>query len=173
LLGRLQMSRLSLRQIILLLFGFGLMLGAIFYDSLLARWENYLYPNAVIWQGVRVVPGKTHFFDTVRPEMLVVKDLTRPQATLTLYLHKEDGQTPESMIRELCSRDSCEKIELKPRTVDRAAANYRSEGETMQVRLIRLNNSRVWVEYKGQPEAYAAFDKLVESVASAVAKSGK
>ena len=59
------------------------------------------------------------------------------------------------------------------RTVDRAAANYRSEGETMQVRLIRLKNSQVWVEYKGQPEAYATFDKLVESVAGTIAKSGK
>ncbi len=167
------MFRLSLRQGILLLIGFGLMLGAIFFDPLLARWENYRYPNAVIWQGMRVVPGKFHFFDTVRPEMLVVKDLTRPQATLTLYLHKEDGETPESLIRELCLRDRCEKVDLKPRTVDRAAANYRSEGETMQVRLIRLKNSQVWVEYKGQPEAYATFDKLVESVAGTIAKSGK
>jgi hypothetical protein len=167
------MFRLSLRQVILLVVGFGLILGAIFFDPLLAHWENYRYPNAVIWQGLRVVPGKTHFFDSVRPEMLVVKDLTRPQATLTLYLHKEDGETPESLIRELCLRDGCEKIDLKPKTVDRAAANYRSEGETMQVRLIRLNNSRVWVEYKGQPEAYAAFDNLVESVAREVVGSGK
>jgi hypothetical protein len=167
------MSRFSLRQVILLVFGVGLMLGAMFYDPLLSRWENYRYPNAVTWQGLRVVPGKTQIFDTVRPEMLVVKDSAHPQATLTLYLHKEDGQTPESLVRELCSRDSCEKIDLKPRTVDRAAANYRSEGETMQVRLIRLRNSRVWVEYKGQPEAYAAFDKLVESVAGAIAQSDK
>ncbi len=93
------MSRLSWRQVILLVFGFGLMLGAFFYDPLRGRWEKFLYPNAVNWQGFRVVPGKTQLFNSVTPEMLVVKDSNHPRATLTLYLHKTEGQTPESLIR--------------------------------------------------------------------------
>ena len=50
------MRRFSVLQVFLIAVGFGLFFGGIFLNHILRGWENYRYPNAVYWQGMRLVP---------------------------------------------------------------------------------------------------------------------
>ena len=47
------MRRFSALQLFLLAFGFGLILAGLFFNQIARGWENYRYPNAVYWQGMR------------------------------------------------------------------------------------------------------------------------
>ena len=156
------MRRFSALQILLLAFGFGLIFAAIFFSQILRGWEHYRYPNAVYWQGMRLVPGRNQQIIASGPDMLVVKIVNGPMARLTLFLRPDDGLTPLKLVKALCARDACSKVSLADG--ERAAANYRIGGESMQILLIRPAGANVWIEFNGPPEALHHFGDLIDSV---------
>ena len=156
------MRRFSALQILLLAFGFGLIFAAIFFSQILRGWEHYRYPNAVYWQGMRLVPGRNQQIIASGPDMLVVKIVNGPMARLTLFLRPDDGLTPLKLVKALCARDACSKVSLADG--ERAAANYRIGGESMQILLIRPAGANSWIEFNGPPEALRHFGDLIDSV---------
>jgi hypothetical protein len=158
------MRRFSALKIFLLALGTGFIITGVFLDPILRGWENYRYPDAVYWQGMRLVPGKNQKITVTQADMLVFRIVKGPMARLTLYLHPEDGLTPQKMVKALCARDACNKVTFAEERGERAAANYRIGGEIMQILLIRPVAGSVWIEFKGPPEALQQFRDLIESV---------
>lgn len=163
------MRRFSALQLFLLALGFGFIFAGIFLNQLLGSWEHYRYPNAVYWQGMRLVPGRNQKITGAGTDMLVVKIVKGPMARLTLYLRPDDGLTPQKMVKALCARDACSKTTLDESGGERAAANYRIGGESMQILLIRPAGANVWIEFNGPPEALRHFGDLIDSVTAQLA----
>ena len=158
------MRRFSALQLFLLAFGFGLIFTGIFFNHILRGWEHYRYPNAVYWQGMRLVPGRNQQIIASGPDMLVVKIVNGPMARRTFFLRPDDGLTPQKMVKALCARDACSKATLTEGNGERAAANYRIGGESMQILLIRPAGANIWIEFNGPPEALRHFGNLIDSV---------
>lgn len=161
------MGRFPPSQIVLLAFGCSLILASVFLDRIAGRWENFLYPNAVHWQNLRIVPSRNQRIVVPGEDVLVVKDA---DARLTLFRRADDKLTPQSMVQELCRRDGCIRSTISNAEEDRAVATYRMRGASMQIVLMRLGGGALWVEYKGSPEGLAGFDKLIESVSAQLAE---
>lgn len=161
------MGRFTPLQIVLLAFGCSLVLAAVFLDSLGKAWENYRYPNAVHWHGMRVVPAKDQSIAALGDHLLVVKDA---EARLTLFRRTADKVTPDALIRELCRRDGCTRSAVRPDEPDRAVATYRLKGASMQIVLIRMDAGALWIEYKGAAEGLSRFDGLIRSVSTQLAE---
>ncbi|HKB84397.1 MAG TPA: hypothetical protein VKD04_14490, partial [Burkholderiales bacterium] len=89
-----------------------------------------------------------------------------------LFLRPDDGLTPQKMVRALCARDACSKSEQPADESDRAAANYRIGGESMQILLIRPAGANVWIEFNGPPDALHHFGDLIDSVSVQLARRG-
>ena len=164
------MRRFSALQLFLLAFGFGLIFASLFFNQILRGWENYRYPNAVYWQGMRLVPDRNQKITPAGTDMLVVKIVKGPMARLTLFLRPDDGITPQKMVRAICARDACSKGTLSGEDGDRAAANYRIGGEAMQILVIRPSGANVWIEFNGPPEALHHFGDLIDSVTMQLAR---
>ncbi len=162
------MRRFSVLQYFFLAIGFGLIFSGIFFNQILRGWENYRYPNAVYWQGLRLLPGQGQKI-TPGTDMAVGRILQGPAARLTLYVRQEDGLTPQKMVRALCARDPCSKTTLSSEQDDRAAANYRIGGESMQILLIRPAGANIWIEFNGPPDALSHFTNLIDSVMAQLA----
>ena len=158
------MRRFSALQLFLLAFGFGLIFAGIFFNHILRGWENYRYPNAVYWQGMRLVPDRNQKISAAGTNMLVVRIVKGPMARLTLFLRPDDGLTPQKMVKALCARDACSRVTSPEGDGDRAAANYRIGAESMQILLIRPAAANVWIEFNGPPEALQHFGDLIDSV---------
>ena len=161
------MRRFSALQLFLLAVGFGFLFTGIFLKPLLRGWENYRYPNAVYWQGMRLVPGENQKITRAGDDMYVVKIVKGPAARLTLYVRPDDGLTPQKMVKALCARDACSKVSAND---ERAAANYRIGGESMQILLIRPPGANVWIEFIGPPEALHHFVSLIDSITAQLAR---
>jgi hypothetical protein len=164
------MRRFSALQLFLLAFGFGLIFAGIFFNQIARGWENYRYPNAVYWQGMRLVPARNQLITGAGTDMLVVKIVKGPAARLTLFLRPDDGLTPQKMVKALCARDACNKATLSDNDGERAAANYRIGGEAMQILLIRPTGANVWIEFNGPPDALDHFGELIDSVTAQLAR---
>jgi hypothetical protein len=162
------MRRFSVLQLVLLAFGFGLIFAGIFFNPILRGWENYRYPNAVYWQGMRLVPDRNQKISAAGTDMLVVRIVKGPMARLTLFLRPDDGLTPEKMVKALCARDACSRV--TEGAEDRAVANYRIGGESMQIVLIRPAGANVWIEFNGPPDALHHFGELIDSVTAQLMK---
>lgn len=160
------MGRFPPLQIALLALGCSLILASVFLNRIAERWENHLYPNAVHWQNLRIVPTGNQKIVVPGEDILVVKDA---DARLTLFRRANDTLTPESMVKELCRRDGCIRSRIAAGE-DRAVATYKMRGASMQIVLMRLGGGAVWIEYKGSSEGLASFDKLIESVATQLAE---
>ena len=158
------MRRFSAFQLFLLAFGFGLIFVGIFFNHIQRGWENYRYPNAVYWQGIRLVPDRNQKISAAGADMLVVRIVKGPMARLTLFLRPDDGLTPQKMVRALCARDACSRVTPPDGEGDRAAAHYRIGGESMQILLIRPAGANVWIEFNGPPDALHYFGELIDSV---------
>lgn len=161
------MGRFPPLQIALLAFGCSLILASVFLDNLARRWESFLYPNAVHWQNLRIVPSENQSIVVPAEDILVVKDA---DARLTLFRRPDDELTPQSMVKDLCRRDGCIRSTTSTGNDDRAVATYKMRGASMQIVLMRLGGGALWVEYKGSPEGLADFDKLLESVSVQLAE---
>lgn len=160
------MGRFPPLQLALLAFGCSLILSAVFLDHIAARWENHLYPNAVHWHNLRIVPAKNQKIVVPDEGILVVKDA---DARLTLFRRADDKLTPHSMVKDLCRRDGCIRSTIAAKDDDLAVATYKMRGASMQIVLRRLGGGAVWVEYKGTPGGYAKFDAIIESVSTQLA----
>jgi hypothetical protein len=163
------MRRFSALQLFLLAFGFGLIFAGLFFNQILRGWENYRYPNAVYWQGMRLVPSLNQRITTAGADTVVVKIVKGPMARLTLFLRQDDGLTPQKMVRALCARDACSKGAPPEGGGDRAVANYRIGGENMQILVIRPSGANVWIEFNGPPDALRHFGDLIDSVSAQLA----
>jgi hypothetical protein len=165
------MRRFSAPQLFLLAFGFGLIFAGLFFNQIVHGWENYRYPNAVYWQGMRLVPDRNQKITPAGADMLVVKIVRGPMARLTLFLRPDDGLTPQKMVKAICARDACSKGEPLPEdSGDRAAANYRIGGESMQILVIRPAGANVWIEFNGPPDALHHFGDLIDSVTAQMSR---
>ena len=164
------MRRFSLPQLFLLAFGFGLIFAGLFFNHILRGWENYRYPNAVYWQGMRLVPDRNQKISGTGTDMLVVRFVKGPTARLTLFLRPDDGLTPQKMVRALCARDACSRVTSPAGDGDRAAANYRIGRESMQIVLIRPAGANIWIEFNGPPDALPQFGALIDSVTTQLAR---
>ena len=164
------MRRFSALQLFLLALGLGLIFTGVFFSHILRGWENYRYPNAVHWQGMRLVPDRNQKISAAGADMLVVRIVKGPMARLTLFLRPDDGLTPQKMVKALCARDACSKVTSPAGDGDRAAANYRIGGESMQILLIRPAGANVWIEFNGPPDALHHFDGLIDSVTAQLAR---
>lgn len=163
------MRRFSVVQLFLMAFGFGLIFAGIFFNEIVRGWENYRYPNAVYWQGLRLVPDRSQKITAPGADMVVVKIVKGPAARLTLYVRQEDGLTPQKLVRSLCARDACNRTALNSTDGERAAANYRIGGEAMQILLIRPSGANIWIEFNGPPDALPHFENLIDSVTAQLA----
>ncbi len=159
------MRRPTVFQYFLLAVGIGLVFAGIFLQPIIRGWEHYRYPNAVHWQGIRLVPGEHQTITRRGTEMLVIRNTQGPAARLTLFLRAEDALTPQSMVRSLCARDRCSSVSRPPGDGDRAAAHYRIGGEAMQIQMIRFSDNPIWIEYNGPPDGISGFDNLVSVIA--------
>ncbi len=164
------MRRFSALQLSLLAFGFGLIFAGLFFNHILRGWENYRYPNAVYWQGMRLVPDRNQKISAAGTDMLVVRIVKGPTARLTLFLRADDGLTPQKMVKALCARDACSRVTSPAGDGDRAAANYRIGRELMQILLIRPAGANVWIEFNGPPDALHHFGDLIDSVTAQLAR---
>ena len=164
------MRRFSALQLFLLAVGFGLIFAGIFFNHILRGWENYRYPNAVYWQGMRLVPDRNQKISAAGRDMLVVRIVKGPVARLTLFLRPDDGLTPQKMVSALCARDACSSVTSPAGDGDRVAANYRIGGESMQILLIRPAGANVWIEFNGPPDALHHFGGLIDSVTAQLAR---
>ena len=164
------MRRFSALQLFLLAFGFGLIFTGIFLNHVLRGWEHYRYPNAVYWQGMRLVPNRNQQITAAGTDMLVVKIVKGPKARLTLFLRPDDGLTPLKMVKALCARDACSKVTSPDGDGNRAAANYRIGAESMQIVLIRPAGANVWIEFNGPPDALDQFVDLIGSVTAQLSR---
>lgn len=160
------MGRFTPVQVVLVVFGCGLILSSIFLDRIAEAWENFRYPNAVYWQQMRIVPAGGQTIDTPSPEMLVVR---KAGALLTLFLRPADGATPQGLVRELCRRDGCVRSTSDRDDGNRAAATYRMRGASLQIVLMRLGEGGLWAEYRGEPDGVSAFDNVIEAVTAQLA----
>lgn len=161
------MGRFPPLQLALLAFGCSLIFSAVFLDFIAARWENYLYPNAVHWHSLRIVPANNQKIVVPGDDILVVKDA---DARLTLFRRPDDKLTPQSMVKDLCRRDGCIRSTIAAKNDDLAVATYKMRGASMQIVLMRLGGGAVWIEYKGTPEGYAKFDTIIGSVSTQLAE---
>jgi hypothetical protein len=164
------MRRFSALQLFLLAVGLGFLFTGIFLNPILRGWENYRYPNAVYWQGMRLVPGENQKITRAGNDMYVVKIVKGPAARLTLYVRPDDGLTPQKMVKALCARDACSKVSVGAGDDERAAANYRIGGESMQILLIRPSSANVWIEFIGPPDALRHFVALIDSITAQLAR---
>ncbi len=164
------MRRFSALQVFLLVLGFGFIFAGIFFNHILRGWENYRYPNAVYWQGMRLVPNRNQQITAAGADMLVVKIPKGPMARLTLFLRPDDGLTPQKMVKALCARDACSRVTSPAGDGDSAAANYRIGAESMQILLIRPAGANVWIEFNGPPDALRHFGDLIDSVTAQLAR---
>jgi len=164
------MRRFSTLQLFVLAFGFGLIFTGTFLDHILRGWEHYRYPNAVYWQGIRLVPNRNQQITAAGADTLVVKIVKGPTARLTLFLRPDDGLTPQKMVKALCARDACSRVTSPAGNGDRAAANYRIGAESMQILLIRPAEANVWIEFNGPPDALHHFGDLIDSVTAQLAR---
>lgn len=165
------MLRFSPLQLLLLTVGFCLIFVALSLPQIALMWEEYRYPNAVQWQGMRIVPTPTQLISAPAEDVLVVKGTGGSTARLTLFLRADDGSTPRSIIQDLCRRDACTRGAESPRDDAQASATYRIGGERMQIMLMRVDGSNVWIEYKGPPEELDGFNGVIYSVTTQLEQS--
>ena len=161
------MGRFPPLQIALLALGCSLILTSVFLNRIAERWENHLYPNAVHWQNLRIVPTGNQKIVVPGEDILVVRDA---DARLTLFRRANDTLTPESMVKELCRRDGCIRSTVPAGDEDRAVATYKMRGASMQIVMMRLGGGAIWIEYNGAPGGLAGFGTLIESVSTQLAE---
>jgi hypothetical protein len=158
---------MTLPQAALIVVGCGLLLSSVFIDRLAAAWEGFLYPNAVRWQDMRIVPDENQKIVMPGENVLVIR---QGGGLLTLFMRPDDELTPQAMVGELCRRDGCARSTIAGDGADRAAATYKLRGTSMQIVLMRLGDGELWGEYRGAPGGLDAFDNVLDSVSEQLAE---
>ncbi|MGD2139911.1 MAG: hypothetical protein PVH25_05920 [Burkholderiales bacterium] len=157
------MFHFSFRQYILLGVGLLLILLAVSLNRITELWDATVNDHTVAWHRLAISPGKNTYVSSLDESMLVLRSSSGPDARLTLFTRKDDGSTPEDLVRDLCGRDSCEFSPLEDARLDGAIADYAS-GAPLRFVLMHPAGSAVWLEYKGPPDGLSAFDELIDTI---------
>jgi hypothetical protein len=158
------MFRFSPLQLLLLALGASLVFLSLALNQITRLWERAPTVNAFEWKHLTLVPEQGQQFDVLDAETVVVRSSRFPSARLTLFTRPDDGVTPQRMVRNLCRRDSCSYSAFgTDANTPGAAANYR-QGEPLRIVLLQPGGKKVWLEFKGPPDAFEDFSGLVDSV---------
>lgn len=158
------MFRFSRLQLALLFLGFSLIALALTLDRIAGLWAQPPETRSFRWGYLTLEPDRDQHIEALDARTLVVRTDRFPLARLTLFTRPDDGATPRQLVRSLCSRDHCTYSALeRPAGDEAAAANYRT-GEPLRIVLMRPGGGNLWIEFKGPPDAYAAYAHLIDSV---------
>lgn len=93
----------------------------------------------------------------------MIRSASHSDARLTLFTREDDGASPGDLVKDLCGRDSCRYVPLGDGRLNGAIADYAS-APPLRFVLMHPANSGIWLEYKGPPTAFSAFDGVIEAV---------
>lgn len=161
------MFRFSLRQRVLLFFGVALIVLSFSLNYVTAVRDAILDDSTVYWNNLAVSPGKDERISKLDDATLVVRSATRPHARLTLFTRDDVGSKPVDLVKDLCGRDSCVYFPLEDTRRNGAVADYKS-GIPLRIVLMHPLEQGVWLEYKGPPEGYEGFGKLIDTIVTQI-----
>lgn len=162
------LRRYSPAQIVLLLLGATLIVTALLLDRNAPSRPYAEPPEIVEWQTLQIAMLDGLALSAIEPEFLVLTSDRAPGARLTLFVRPDERRTPDALVRSLCRRDACTHSTSFPdgsRTdANRAVADYRLGGERFALILLRPGGREIWIEFKGAPSHFSAFETLVDSI---------
>ena len=94
---------------------------------------------------------------------LVLRSSSHSDARLTLFTREDDGASPGDLVKDLCGRDSCRYVPLDDVRLNGAIADYAS-ATPLRFVLMHPADSGIWLEYKGPPKGFSAFENVVEAI---------
>lgn len=157
------MLRFSFRQWVLLVFGCTLILLSMSIDRMTGYWHEVSREDPVIWNQLTIATGQRARISSLDESTLVVRSASNTDARLTLFIREDSASGPGEMVKDLCARDSCVYLPLDDQRLDGAIADYAS-GTPFRIILMRLHDSRVWLEYKGPKDEFTTFDNFIDAV---------
>ena len=157
------MLHFSFRQYLLLGIGFALILLSISLNRISALREAFLDNDTVAWHSLAISPGKVAYISSLDDSMLVLRSSSHSDARLTLFTRDDDGSTPGDLVKDLCGRDSCVYAPLDDGRLNGAIADYVS-GTPLRFVLMHPAGTGIWLEYKGPPNDFSAFDNLIDAI---------
>ena len=147
--------------------GLALIVLSFSLDHLTAAWDTAFSKKTVYWHDIAVSPDKDARISKLDDATLVIRSVSRPHARLTLFTRDVDGTNPEDLVRDLCGRDSCVYFPLEDEQRNGAIAHYRS-GTPQRIVLMHPWEQGVWLEYKGSPEAFDGFVRLIDAIVAQI-----
>jgi hypothetical protein len=155
----------SLRQYLLLGIGLSLILLSVSLSWIGTFSEAVFEDHSVAWHQLTISPGETAYVSSLNDSTLVLRSSSHFDARLTLFTRENDGASPGDLVRDLCGRDSCTYVPLDDVRLNGAIADYAS---TAPLRFVLMHpaNSGIWLEYKGPPQGFSAFDSIIDAIMS-------
>lgn len=157
------MFNFSFRQYLLLGIGFSLILFSISLSWIEALSEAVFEDDTVAWHQLTISPGKKVYVSSLDDSTLVLRSSSHSDARLTLFTREDDGASPGDLVKDLCGRDSCRYVPLDDVRLNGAIADYAS-ATPLRFVLMHPADSGIWLEYKGPPKGFSAFDNVVEAI---------
>ena len=161
------MFQFSIRQRALLFLGLALIALSLSLHHLTASWDATFNDTTIYWNNIAVSPDKNDRVSRLDEATLVIRSANPSHARLTLFTRNVDGTHPESLVKDLCGRDSCVYFPLEDPRLNGAVADYRS-GTPSRIVLMHPSEQGIWLEYKGPPAAYEAFGKLIDEIVTQI-----
>ena len=150
---------------------FGLALIALslslWLGHLKAAWDMAFSNEMIYWNNIVVAPVKDARISKLDDATLVIRSTSHPYARLTLFTRDIDDSKPEDLVKDLCGRDNCVYFPLEDPQRNGAIADYRS-GTPMRIVLMHPWEQGVWLEYKGSPEAFDGFVRLIDAIVAQI-----
>jgi hypothetical protein len=148
------MFNFSFRQYLLLAIGFSLILFSIALSWIGTLSEAVFDNDTVAWHQLTISPGKKVYVSSLDESTLVLRSSSHSDARLTLFTREDDGASPGDLVKDLCGRDSCRYVPLDDVRLNGAIADV----------LMHPADSGIWLEYKGPPKGFSAFENVVEAI---------
>lgn len=155
--------RFSSRQKFLLGVGIALIVLPMSADLISGRWNGSPKPDTVVWNNLTIVLDGNIRITKMDEATLVARSTGERKSRLTVFLRDQSESSPRELVQDLCTRDSCVYVPLGDVARNGAVADYRS-GAPMQIVLMHPGQKGIWLEFKGPPSDFAAFDPLIDSV---------
>ncbi|UCH49263.1 MAG: hypothetical protein JSU95_05620 [Betaproteobacteria bacterium] len=153
----------SFRQYLLLGIGMSLILFSIALSWIEPLSEAVFKDDTVAWQQLTISPGKQAYVSSLDDSTLVLRSSSHADARLTLFTREDDGASPGDLVKDLCGRDSCRYVPLADARLNGAIADYAS-ATPLRFVLMHPANAGIWLEYKGPPKGFSAFDKIIDAI---------
>ncbi len=155
--------RFSFRQYLLLGIGISLILLSVLLSWIEPLSEAVFQDDSVSWQQLTISPGEKAYVSSLNGSTLVIRSASHSDARLTLFTREDDGASPGDLVQDLCGRDSCRYVPLGDVRLNGAIADYAS-APPLRFVLMHPANSGIWLEYKGPPTAFSAFDNVIDAI---------